>query len=121
MLRVTPKRTSYWLWVKVWFFFCALRCTILGAFAEPCMHACNLGSGLVTAHVCCTHRDATPSQCATKGCLSRSHAHIGWQNPGTPQKPPRLEGHSGSLHSHRHRASPLLITCWGLGPGRTSG
>ena len=69
-------------------FFCAPRRTTLGAFAQPCMHACNLGSGLVTTHVYCNQRDATPSQCATKGCLSKSHAHTGWQNPSTPQQPP---------------------------------
>ena len=54
--------------------FCALRRTALGAFAEPCMHACNVGSGLVTAHLHCNQRDVTPSQRATKGCLSTSHA-----------------------------------------------
>ena len=41
--------------------------------------------------------------------------------PEHPSTATRPEGHSGSLRSHRHRASPLLITCWGWGPGRTSG
>ena len=56
---------------------------------------CHQGLSL---HVSCPQRLAVP------------------EHPSTATRP---EGHLESLRSHRHRASPLLITCWGWGPGRT--
>ena len=54
----------------------------------------------LSLHVSCPHTLAEP------------------EHPSTATRP---EGHSGSLRSHRHRASPLLITCWASGPGHTAG
>ena len=96
------------------YFFCALRRTTLGAFTQPCMHACNLGSGLVTAHVYCNHRDSLIV------CHQGLSLHVSCPHRlAEPEHPSTAAKAGGTLRILALSSPPCLATphrLLGLGP-----